>query len=358
MNRSRSRINDEEQQPLLGSRPRDDDDLIIVDYDNVDGDAHKQFCLLIGIPPSDLPPNQKPPPSSENKLYARAKAKRRSQNMIYQFTASLSNILLLSQVVLGATLTALGASSSSHVLITLFGVANTVIAGVVAYLKSRGQPMRARMYLDDLEHVVGEIENSEIMWLGISRGAHGYDEIDVEDAVSVRSEVARLTRLFNKAVDDNTKNNPDLYQAGGGGHDLTSLRARPPGGQLPDAIGANNADAPPGGGGAPPPAPPPPPPPGRAPAPPPPAPPPDPEDESPATKKDKKTADESKGPNSPSTLKKEKAGASKPDPFGGAGSAANATKKPDLDKESPATAKAPPGADAGNKQKGDGAGSK
>ena len=232
---SRRQATDEEQQSLL----QQDDDMIDVDYEDVRGDAHKQFCLLIGIPPSDLPPHQKPPPSSENKLYERAKRKRRSQNIVYQFTASLSNTLLLSQVVLGATLTALGASGSSHVLITLFGVLNTVIAGLVAYLKSRGQPMRARMFLDDLERVVGEIENSEIMWLGISRGAHGYDEIDIDDAVSVRSEVARLTRLYDKAVKSNTQNNPDMYMAGAGGDALTSLRARPPGGGGGDAAPTN-----------------------------------------------------------------------------------------------------------------------
>jgi hypothetical protein len=91
-------------------------------------------------------------------------------------TACLSNTLLLTQVVLGATLTAFGASESSHVLITIFGVLNTVIAGLVAYLKSRGQPMRTRMFRDDMERVVDEIENSEVMWLGISKGVLGYDE--------------------------------------------------------------------------------------------------------------------------------------------------------------------------------------
>jgi len=42
---------------------------------------------------------------------------------------------------------------------------------------------------------------------------HGYDEIDTTDQVTVRSEVARLTRLFDKAVRNNTANNPDIYQS-------------------------------------------------------------------------------------------------------------------------------------------------
>ncbi|KAF2752937.1 hypothetical protein EJ05DRAFT_480853 [Pseudovirgaria hyperparasitica] len=68
--------------------------------------------------------------------------------------------------------------------------------------------MRARMFRDDLERVVDEIENSEIMWLGIQKGVHGYDEIDV-DEVSVRSEVARLTRLYDRAIKNHLQSNPE-----------------------------------------------------------------------------------------------------------------------------------------------------
>ena len=133
-------------------------------------DFHTQFCKLVGVPPSNLPPNTPVPPIGPKTLYGRALKMRRSQSTTYALTASISNTLLLTQVVIGAAVTGLGAASSSHILITVFGALNTIIAGVTAYLKSRGQPMRARMYRDDLERVVDEIENSEIMWLGISKG--------------------------------------------------------------------------------------------------------------------------------------------------------------------------------------------
>lgn len=137
--------------------------------------------------------------------------------------------MLLSQVIFGAALTALGASNSSHTIITILGALNTIIAGLIAWLKSRGQPMRARMFRDDLNRVVDEIENSSIMWLGISRGAHGYDAID-QDEVTVRSEVARLTRHYDKAVRDNTKNDPDNYANGiPDGSYSAALRTRPQG---------------------------------------------------------------------------------------------------------------------------------
>lgn len=59
-----------------------------------------------------------------------------------------------------------------------------------------------------------EIENSATMWRGISQKVHGYDAIDTEDAVTVRSEVARLTRLYDRAVKTNTMNDPDHYGSG------------------------------------------------------------------------------------------------------------------------------------------------
>jgi hypothetical protein len=120
------------------------------------------------------------------------------------------------------------------VLITVFGVINTVIAGLVAYLKSRGQPMRARMYRDDMDRVVDEIENSEVMWLGISKGMLGYDELSADGEVTVRSEVARLTRLYDRAVKTNTMNNPDIYMAGGSIDGTPGgTGARPPPGPQP-----------------------------------------------------------------------------------------------------------------------------
>lgn len=180
-------------------------------------DAHAQFCLLTGCPPSKLGPKEKFAVPKKS-LYGRATTELKYQRRAYNFGASLNNILLLSQVILGAALTALGASASSHILITLFGATNTIIAGLVAYLKSRGQPMRARMYRDDLERVVDEIENSEVMWRGISDGVHGYKDIDT-DEVTVRSEVARLTRLYERAVRLNGLNNPDMYMAGSGGYE-------------------------------------------------------------------------------------------------------------------------------------------
>lgn len=187
-------------------------------------DPHKQFCVLAGVPPSNA--KDKRPYVGPKTLYGRATNRYGKARRNHTFMSALNNILLLSQVILGATLTALGASESSHILITLFGVMNTVIAGLVAYLKSRGQPARTRLFRDDLERVVDEIENSEIMWLGIAQGIHGYDEIDIDDKVTVRSEVARLMRLYEKATRSFMLSNPDNYLMGQSDGSGTALRSR------------------------------------------------------------------------------------------------------------------------------------
>lgn len=224
---------EDETSPLL---PRDGQDDNYKDH----GSVHRQFCTLVGLVPSDISSSSssskkaKLPRPGPNTLYERAVRKRRSTQLTYAFTSSLSNTLLLSQIVLGAALTGLGASASSPLLVTIFGALNTIIAGVIAYIKSRGQPMRSRMFRDDLERVVDEIENSEVMWLGIANHMHGYDDIDTDDDVSVRAEVARLTRLYDRAVRNNTLNNPDMYAASNHGSDpYASLRAHTSGAGFP-----------------------------------------------------------------------------------------------------------------------------
>ncbi|KAF2208606.1 hypothetical protein CERZMDRAFT_87680 [Cercospora zeae-maydis SCOH1-5] len=184
--------------------------------------AYTQFCYLVGNRPMEHPPTKSYTPPKDS-LYHRATEHRKAQSRMYAFTSALTNTLLLSQIVLGASLTGMGATDSPRWLITVFGALNTIIAGLVAFLKSRGQPMRARMFRDDLDRVVDEIENSATMWRGISQGIHGYDAIDTDEAVTVRSEVARLTRLYDRAVKTNTINDPDYY--GGAGVSSDSLNA-------------------------------------------------------------------------------------------------------------------------------------
>ena len=63
-------------------------------------------------------------------LYQRAKNLERQSRMQYKCTAFISNSLLLVQIILAATFTALSAYKDSHrVTLTVLGAANTVVAG-------------------------------------------------------------------------------------------------------------------------------------------------------------------------------------------------------------------------------------
>lgn len=183
-----------ERTPLLPQHAKDGTADDFWDFgDRQNDDSHTQFCKLIGLPPMERLRKEGEQAIPQNSLYGRAVRMRNSQQYTYLFTAALSNTLLLAQVILGAALTALGASESSHVLITVFGALNTIIAGVVAYLKSRGQPVRARMFRDDLDRVVNEIENSETMWRGKL------------DSVLMVTQITILTPVFHRRCNRNSR---------------------------------------------------------------------------------------------------------------------------------------------------------
>ena len=77
-------------------------------YDN----PHTQFCELVGIPPSNEPPGVEHQ-SRPTTLYERATRERHSQSVAHMVTAALSGTLLLTQIIIGATLTAVSYSDPS-----------------------------------------------------------------------------------------------------------------------------------------------------------------------------------------------------------------------------------------------------
>jgi hypothetical protein len=69
----------------------------------------------------------------------------------YWFIASLVNTLYLVQIVLGATATALSATKTvSSPAVTALTATSTIVAGILAFLKGRGQPNRVRQLRNDL----------------------------------------------------------------------------------------------------------------------------------------------------------------------------------------------------------------
>ena len=87
----------------------------------------------------------------------------------YWLVASTINILYLTQIVIGATATALGgagiqsqATQARTTAITILTAIGTVVAGILAFMKSRGQPNRVRQLRNDLRKVQEYIREMEM----------------------------------------------------------------------------------------------------------------------------------------------------------------------------------------------------
>ncbi|KAJ5622525.1 hypothetical protein N7528_005757 [Penicillium herquei] len=65
------------------------------------------------------------------------------------------------QIIVAASLTALGAASGPHAVITAFGAINTIMAGILTYLRGSGLPDRLKAYQNKWKHIREYIEQRE-----------------------------------------------------------------------------------------------------------------------------------------------------------------------------------------------------
>lgn len=116
------------------------------------------FRTILGI--NAIPPTANRPAQNIGtyKRLVDAELKARVQ---YYTAASIINTGLLAQIVIGAALTALGASNGPHIAITVLGSLNTVIAGGMTYLKGQGLPERLLVYANGLRKVREYLEERE-----------------------------------------------------------------------------------------------------------------------------------------------------------------------------------------------------
>ncbi|KAL4883806.1 hypothetical protein BJY04DRAFT_216144 [Aspergillus karnatakaensis] len=79
----------------------------------------------------------------------------------YKFHATLINTCLSIQIVVAAALTALGAARGPHNAVTAFGAINTIVAGILTYLKGSGLPDRLKHYQNEWRNIREYIEQRE-----------------------------------------------------------------------------------------------------------------------------------------------------------------------------------------------------
>lgn len=158
----------------------------------------QKLRTVIGISTSDslatassANPFRRPAPNVG--IYARIVAEEKQARFEFYFAASVINTCYFGQIVVAAALTALGASSSSHIAITVLGATNTVIAGILTYLKGQGLPNRLRQYWNGLRKCREFIEEKER-----ECAAEGWDrEFDHPHGMDVEREIDVIVKMYH-----------------------------------------------------------------------------------------------------------------------------------------------------------------
>ncbi|KAK9419985.1 putative SMODS and SLOG-associating 2TM effector domain-containing protein [Seiridium unicorne] len=126
-----------------------------------------------------------------------------SKHLQHDLMTALQYVLYLSQIVVGAALTALGPTASSYTLqITILGAVNTIVAGVLALIKGSGQPQRLGKDQMGYRKLQDWIEETEAL---LAVGIIGRDRREVGALVEV------AFKRYNAAKASEENNRPDMY---------------------------------------------------------------------------------------------------------------------------------------------------
>ena len=186
---------------------------------------HEIFCEQMGIM---FPHGLSRAYTIRKKSYFHLRMKEfRSHSRQYWLVASTTTLFFLLQVIIGAIQTALGATRAPHISVAVFGAVATVIGGILAYLKSRGQPNRTRQLRNSLRKVVEEIEFQEIQLR------------NPEVKTTAKEAVDYINQLYEDARFQAETNYPDFWSTAG-------TKATKPGGDANLNANSNSAASYPG----------------------------------------------------------------------------------------------------------------
>ena len=159
-----------------------------------------KFRNLTGIDtPANIIKDYRQRPAKNVGIYSRVVSEERKTQVQYYFMASIIEASFLSQIVVAATLTALGAADASYIAITILGSVNTVIAGIQTYLKGQGLPNRLRQYEFGLRKLREYIEDRERDF------SHADCPLNVDHEIA---DIAAMYKAVRQTAEDNT---PDNY---------------------------------------------------------------------------------------------------------------------------------------------------
>ncbi|KAK8126854.1 uncharacterized protein PG998_002613 [Apiospora kogelbergensis] len=129
-------------------------------------DPLTMFRLMLGI--TDAPRlgfAEKNPigtrPASNIGIYARVVHSEQKSKDSFKVFSTVINACYFLQIIVAASLTAMGAAGSSSHAVTAFGAINTIIAGFLTFLKGSGLPARLKYYGNEWKKIREYIEQRE-----------------------------------------------------------------------------------------------------------------------------------------------------------------------------------------------------
>ena len=147
-----------------------------------------KFQRLIGIhSPHGLhsrPTSSRPAPNEG--IYKRTVDEENKVRFQYTISNYVVNVGGMLQIVVGAALTALGAANGPSAAVTILGALNTVIAGMLTYLKGQGLPMRLDQYLHLLRTLREHIEELE------------RELLEPDCQLDVEEEIRRIAKMYGE----------------------------------------------------------------------------------------------------------------------------------------------------------------
>ncbi|TVY93883.1 hypothetical protein LAWI1_G000429 [Lachnellula willkommii] len=178
-------------------------------------DNLNMFRLLVGIisHPS-MGPNYRHPagnrPAANLGIYARVVHNELTAKTGYKRMSVLINSCLGLQIIVAASLVALGASN--HGAVTAFGAVNTVIAGILTFLKGSGLPNRLKYYQNEWKKIREYIEQRE----------RDFSRPDCE--LSPYSVVATVETMYQEVKLDTEANTPERFAGVGNSRGIAAMK--------------------------------------------------------------------------------------------------------------------------------------
>lgn len=174
-----------------------------------------KFQTLTGIcSPSVLQASQRlGRPAANEGIYKRTVDEEAKVKVQYNISNYVVNVGGMLQIVVGAALTALGAAHGPPAAVTILGAVNTIIAGMLTYLKGQGLPMRLEQYLHLLRTLREHIEERE------------RELLEPDSPLDVDEEVQRIAKMYQEIRQTAEDNAPGTVLPPRGA--ITSLLKKP-----------------------------------------------------------------------------------------------------------------------------------